>query len=71
MKRIIAVLLILSIFFVITAFAEAEEVPAEQREQPVPELYDGVIVMLAVLVSTALAALFSFFTLKRTQKKIR
>lgn len=71
MKRIIAVLLILSIFFVITAFAEAEEVPAEQREQPVPELYDGAIVMLAVLVSTALAALFSFFTLKRTRKKIR
>lgn len=71
MKRIIAVLLILSIFFVITAFAGAEEAPAEQREQPVPELYDGAIVMLAVLVSTALAALFSFFTLKRTQKKIR
>lgn len=71
MKRIIAVLLILSIFFVITAFAEAEEAPAEQREQPVPELYDGAVVMLAVLVSTALAALFSFFTLKRTRKKIR
>lgn len=71
MKRIIAVLLILSIFFVITAFAEAEEAPAEQREQPVPELYDGAVVMLAVLVSTALASLFSFLTLKRTRKKIR